>query len=60
MLLKELNLSFLNWMKLLIKDQRRKIKRNFEKIKNKKQLKAIEYQGQRQLDMIDEHGRKQL
>ena len=36
------------------------IKRNFEKIKNKKQLKAIEYQGQRQLDMIDEHGRKQL
>ena len=60
MLLKELNLSFLNWMKVLIKDQRRKIKRNFEKIKNKKQLKAIEYQGQRQLDMIDEHGRKQL
>ena len=60
MLLKELNLSFLNWMKLLIKDQRRMIKRNFEKIKNKKQLKAIEYQGQRQLDMIDEHGRKQL
>ena len=60
MLLKELFLSFLNWMKLLIKDQRRKIKRNFEKIKNKKQLKAIEYQGQRQLDMIDEHGRKQL
>ena len=36
------------------------IKRNFEKIKNKKQLKAIEYQGQRQLDMLDEHGRKQL
>ena len=36
------------------------IKRNFEKIKNRKQLKAIEYQGQRQLDMIDEHGRKQL
>ena len=60
MLLKELFLSFLNWMKLLIKDQRRKIKRNFEKIKNKKQLKAIEYQGQRQLDMLDEHGRKQL
>ena len=60
MLLKELNLSFLNWMKRLIKDQRRMIKRNFEKIKNKKQLKAIEYQGQRQLDMIDEHGRKQL
>ena len=60
MLLKELNLSFLNWMKRLIKDQRRMIKRNFEKIKNKKQLKAIEYQGQRQLDMIDEYGRKQL
>ena len=60
MLLKELNLSFLNWMKCLIKDQRRMIKRNFEKIKNKKQLKAIEYQGQRQLDMLDEHGRKQL
>ena len=36
------------------------IKRNFEKITNKKQLKAIECQGQRQLDMIDEHGRKQL
>ena len=58
--MKELNLSLLNWMKRLIKDQRRMIKRNFEKIKNKKQLKAIEYQGQRQLDMIDEHGRKQL